>query len=818
MDEDFAIEDLVEEYLELRRAGNAPDVAEFSARYPEHAAELTPLLRLALEMEREGGSGGGDRTVRMDAEGSASPGAAAVIDADALRIPDFHLTRKLGAGGMGTVFEAVQISLGRRVAVKILSPELFSDAVQREQFENEARVIAMLHHPNIVKVLSAGHCSGYCYYAMELIAGKRLDTLAVSDPREVARIGLQVARALAYAHRCGVMHRDIKPANLPIDADGDVRMCDFGIAPVLAGDGGIVEKRGSRSGTVRYMAPERLADGINTFSCDQYALGATLYEMISRQPLFTAPTQKELIQLICTAPVAPLRCRERDLAAIIDKSVSYRPEDRYADMEEMAEDLQHFLNREPVAAAPPSPWRRLCLWAKRKPAVAALTLALFCCAVLLFAATAAGLIRTRAALKQTEKARNQAETAQRAAERNAAVADETLTQVFDRMAELPATPKNKELLSSLLPYYRTIAGERRLPPGKLAILGTLAMRCGDYALAEKAYREILDSGNDAAARNRLALAVERRNRRDEARELRRQVAEEFAEAPTPADRFAAATALVALAKSPDAPERTRAFGILEKLLAEDPKNPEYRFQYALLLAGNPGLRRKMRIPGVEPDAFKLLLELASAHPERPEYGVELVKQMFARTTPGRGRGRAEFQTALEISERLLGRWPNHPEVVAAVTLLHREYISSLRENGEATRAARVEERLLNILELVFYNSEVPEEVRDELVSLQLDKLEALKKTDGFGASALAKKIERELEFHRGANRAKFAEQLKKLRPTPEEEKELLRRPRPGRRPPEGRPGRPGYRERRPPPDRRPRRPRRDGPGRERERE
>ena len=80
MDEDFAIEDLVEEYLELRRAGNAPDVAEFSARYPEHAAELTPLLRLALEMEREGGSGG-DRTVRMDAEGSAPPGAAAVIDA-----------------------------------------------------------------------------------------------------------------------------------------------------------------------------------------------------------------------------------------------------------------------------------------------------------------------------------------------------------------------------------------------------------------------------------------------------------------------------------------------------------------------------------------------------------------------------------------------------------------------------------------------------------------------------------------------------------------------------------------------------------------
>ena len=116
------------------------------------------------------------------------------------------------------------------------------------------------------------------------------------------------------------------------------------------------------------------------------------------------------------------------------------------------------------------------------------------------------------------------------------------------MAELPATPKNKELLSSLLPYYRTIAGERRLPPEKLAILGSLAMRCGDYALAEKAYREILENGADAAALNRLALAVERQNRRDEAREIYRRVAEKFADAATPADRFAAATALVALAK------------------------------------------------------------------------------------------------------------------------------------------------------------------------------------------------------------------------------------------------------------------------------
>lgn len=758
MSDGTSIEELVEQYLELYRAGNAPEIADFAARYPEHAEELSRLLELVVDMERGAGP---DRTVRMDESSAPRTGAILPDDPGDVDIPDFRLVRKLGAGGMGTVFEAVQISLDRRVAVKLLSPALFSDAVQREQFENEARVIAMLHHPNIVKVLSAGHCADRCYYAMELIDGKGLDNLKITDPREIARIGLQAARALAYAHRCGVMHRDIKPGNLLIDRDRELHICDFGIASVLKSEGGIVEKRGMRSGTVRYMAPERLADGINTFSCDQYSLGATLYELVTGAPLFAERTRRELIQRICSAPVPPLKCAESDLAAIINKSISYHAERRYADMDDMAADLEHYLRHEPVMAASPSPWRKFVLWARRKPAVAALTLALVLCVALLFGATAAGLVRTRAALKR--------------AERNAAVADATLSQVFDRMAELPPTPKNTELLSSLLPYYRTIAGERNLPAEKIRaanlILGRVALRCGDYPVAEQAYRAILRSGGeDAAAMNHLATALARQGRRDEARELSGQVAERFADSAVPGERFEAARALLTLADAPDSAERTRAFGILEKLLADRPDDPEYRFQYALLLAGNPRLFRDLRIPGVKPNAVMLLADLAAAHPERPEYGVALVDLMkkTLRLRRGRDRRRREgLATALELSERLLGRWPNDPTVIAAVTEFHREYIEVLRDDGETAQAAKVAGRWQNIMEILFHTPEVPDAVREELIAAQLEKLEDILKAEHAAAgSMLAGKIARELEVYRGPRQREFKEKLDRFKASP----------------------------------------------------
>lgn len=413
---------------------------------------------------------------------------------------DYRLIRRLGSGGMGVVFEALQLSLNRKVAVKLLSPLLLQDAAQRIQFEHEAHVIARLHHPNIVRIFSATCRPGCCYYAMELIEGKSLDGCEFSNPYEIARIGLQAARAIAYAHRCGILHRDIKPANLLLDEAGEVHVSDFGLAFLLQERNEVIEKEGAQSGTLRYMSPERLVHGVNTFSSDQYAFGVTLYELVAKSPPFPGIAPEELMERICREPVPPLKCIEPDLAAIINKCVSFRPESRYRSMDELSEDLLHFLNHEPVGASSPSPSRRLQLWMKRKPAVAVLSLAAALCAAAFVVALAAGYLQTASALKL--------------AENNAAVADAVLSQVFTRIVEQPPSQKNTQLLSALLPYYRMIARGKNLPESKVceanAVIGECALRTGSYALAEKAFRNMMKFRKDAFPINQLATALKNR--------------------------------------------------------------------------------------------------------------------------------------------------------------------------------------------------------------------------------------------------------------------------------------------------------------------
>ena len=360
MSEGRSVEEIAAEFVERRQAGETPDVEAFLAEHPEHAEELRGIVELMEEMEKFDP----DKTMQL------APEETARIN---LPDPDYKLVRELGVGGMGVVFEAVQVSLNRRVAVKLLNSSLLTSAGQREQFENEAKVIAMLHHPNIVKIYSAGCSEERCYYAMELVEGKSLEHRHFEDLRELARLALQAAQALAYAHRCGVLHRDIKPANMLLDAEGNLHISDFGIAFILDENRQVVETRGNRSGTLRYMAPERLANGINTFATDQYSFGATFYELATGQPLLQVDSQADLTKRICSTPIPPLVCKEPDLAAIVNKCLEFDPQRRYADMDEVAADIQRFLNREPVRAYSSSPWHRFYLWCRRRPAVAALS-------------------------------------------------------------------------------------------------------------------------------------------------------------------------------------------------------------------------------------------------------------------------------------------------------------------------------------------------------------------------------------------------------------------------------------------------------------
>jgi serine/threonine protein kinase len=741
MSENLTPEELAARFLERREAGEELTEEEFIAEYPEHAGELRDLLELMRDMDRFNP----DRTMKIAPEG---PGAARTNLPDS----DYRLVRKLGSGGMGVVFEAVQLSLNRRVAVKLLNSSLLTSPEQRTQFENEARVIAMLHHPNIVKIYSAGCSEERCYYAMELVDGKGLDRCRFADLRELARIALQAAQALAYAHRCGVLHRDVKPANMLLDAEGNVHISDFGIAFILNGKEPVVEARGSRSGTLRYMAPERLANGVNTFATDQYSFGATFYELATGKPLLHSESQEDLTKRICSAPVDPLSCDEPEFAAIIDKCLSFDPRNRYAGMDDAAEDLQRFLNREPVRAFASSPWHRFKLWCRRKPAVAAMTFAAVGCAAAFVISLIVGYLQTRAAL--------------RLAERNAQVADSAISKIFRRISEQTASKKNIELLSALLPYYQTIVRQRNIPASRIGeaygVIGECAQRSGNYAMAEEAFRNMLKYRSDAWSANRLAAVLKKQGKKAEADRLSREVVAKFGDSPVDAERFEAVRALLALSGAPESDERSRAFRILEHLLKNQPKNPEYRFLYAVLLGGSPRLYHSLRIPGVEPNAVKLLAKLADEHPDQPEYGLALIELMQRKFRLRRGASNSAdgADEAILLSTRMLGRWPNDPQIVTATVRLHFNYIDLLRQRGEEKKLRKENERLLSILEVLFYNPEISDPVKEELIRLQLRQLRLLRRRGSVDdVDALVGKIERELEDYRGAKRDDFRKQL-----------------------------------------------------------
>ena len=756
MKDEHAIEELAAEFLERRENGEKPEIEDFLADHPEQGDELRSLLKLMQDMDEINPSSRSRTPVP-----EASPERVNLPDLD------YRLVRKLGSGGMGVVFEAVQISLNRKVAVKLLNSSLLTNADLRAQFENEARLIAMLHHPNIVKIYSAGCSEERCYYAMELIDGKGLDRCRIEDIRELARIALQAAQALAYAHRCGVLHRDIKPANMLLDDEGNVHLSDFGIAFTLTGDEPVMEKSGIRSGTLRYMAPERLEKGANTYATDQYSFGVSLYELITGQPMFHAGSGIELKKRITAGNIPTLSCRYPELAAIVNKCIRFRPEDRYKNMEEAASDLRRFLNHEPVRAFSRAPWYRFALWCRRKPAVAALTFASALCAAALVISLIIGYIQTRSALQL--------------AEQNAAAADSVISQVFTRISEQSPSHKNSELLNTLLPYYQSLARQRDIPRAKLCeacgVIGECALRAGNYETAEKAFRKMAEYRSDAYSMNRLAEILKKRGRKEEADKISRDVIAKFEKSPSREERFETVRALLALSVRQEDAMHTRAFKILESLLKEDPANPEYRFQYALLLGGNPRLSQSLKIPGVEPNAAKLLAQLANTYPDKPEYSLALIKLMYRRFRFVRSfqNSREAADDAVLVSERMLGRWPNDPQIVSAAVRLHSRYIDILRKRGVEVRARKENDRLLNILEILFYNPEISDAVKEELIQLQLRRLQMFRRRNNSGShseiDSLVRKIDRELEHYRGSRRQEFRDLLyETTRPDVEKQK------------------------------------------------
>jgi serine/threonine protein kinase len=505
---------LAEEFAARHRRGERPSIAEYTEQFPDLAEEIRSLFPSVLMLEQ-----------LTEQKEDASSGRRAMAVEGLERLGDYHILREIGRGGMGVVYEARQESLGRRVALKVLSRSAASDK-HRQRFEREARAAAQLHHTNIVPVFGVGREEGLSYYVMQYIDGQCLsqllgrlkrspatdrtrhtaptspDTLPFADSptdkpgaaslapspirkgdpdpmrgahyhRWVAEIGLQVAEALHYAHGQGIIHRDIKPGNLLLDPQGTVWITDFGVARLAEEDE--LTAVGDVVGTLRYMAPEQLNGEADPRS-DVYSLGLTLYELLALRPALDETSRGRLLRQLTDAAIPRLRTLRpdipRDLETIISKAIAREPKHRYATAAALAEDLRAWLEDRPIRARRVGPVERLWRWGRRNRAIAAL--AGVALVSLVCAATTGwiGYLRTTAALREAQAATGRAEA-------NLELSLRAFETIFNRVAGrdsvqpitddpevellLPATPSEQDLklLEQLLQFYDRFAQQNQ---------------------------------------------------------------------------------------------------------------------------------------------------------------------------------------------------------------------------------------------------------------------------------------------------------------------------------------------------------------------
>ncbi|MCG8409044.1 MAG: serine/threonine-protein kinase [Phycisphaerales bacterium] len=559
------LELLAADFIERFRCGERPSIDEYAQNHPDLAEQIRDLFPTVATLENLKGAGT-----------SSSDLIRGTLQLE--RIGDFRIIRELGRGGMGIVYEAEQESLGRRVAVKVMPQQLLLDSIQLKRFEREARTAARLHHTSIVPVFGVGQHGGYHYIVMQYIRGIGLDVVlrklrrmledravadtptsgsATIDPlriarslaldatqrsagtdsdsqavtsgigpvywRGIARIALQAAEALEYAHRQDTLHRDIKPGNLLIDADGMVWVADFGLAKAFDQDG--ATQTSGIVGTLRYMAPEQLQGKADARS-DIYSLGLTLYELATLHPAFVETSKTSLIEAILRGrPKTPrflISNIPRDLETMILKSIGREPNARYTSAAELANDLRCFIEDRPIRARRATVIERLWRWSRRNPALAALTGTAAALLIAVTAVTTAAYIHTNQANIQVNKALEGEQSQRRRAEITSGLALEALDTIFAEFAPhrtISVSMENAEssdagdlaiaiqpvlsketatLLEHMLSFYRRLAeqeGENPAIRRKVARanqrLGDIHQRLGNFEASEKAYSRAL---------------------------------------------------------------------------------------------------------------------------------------------------------------------------------------------------------------------------------------------------------------------------------------------------------------------------------------
>ena len=500
------LERLAAQFIEEQRTGRYVTIDSYANKFPEIADQIRELFPTVLKMEQ----------LRIGRSGKRSDGRIDSGPSKLKQLGDFLIVGELGRGGMGVVYEAVQQSLERRVALKILPKHVFRDN-RLDDFLAEAKVSAKLHHTNIVPIYGVGRQDGVNYYVMQLIEGVSLDIFVARveehdfpeqlSPMRVAEIGRQVALALSYAHQQGTLHRDIKPGNLLQDDQGNIWVADFGLAfnEPESTDGTV-----QVSGTLRYLPPERFSGSYDERS-DIFSLGITLIELLTGRPAYDAGSQEELLNNIQSGAIGGLQrmgnAVPKDLRVILARATDSNSANRFQTAADLADDLDNFLHGRPIVSRRFSKMERAWRWAKCNPSLASMSAVAILLLMTVTAVTSVGYFKVSqsydAELAQRQRAEVVSDLASSAMDRifyrfspDSLFADSSSFETSIRQPIL--SYEAVALLQELLRFYRHLSVNESanleirlksaLAQGKV---GEINERLGVYEMASAAFESAL---------------------------------------------------------------------------------------------------------------------------------------------------------------------------------------------------------------------------------------------------------------------------------------------------------------------------------------
>lgn len=527
------LSEILDEYLQKIESGHPADPQQLLEQHPQYRDALSRYLEsLGVIHYAAQGMHGEAESIRVPTSWTEDR-----------RIGDYQIRRQIGRGGMGIVYEADQISLGRRVALKVLPLAAVLDQKQIARFRREAQAAAQLHHPHIVPVFGVGCEEGIHFYSMQLIDGQSFDRVVGSlrkggdstvvmsnalleEPKEehaelsadrssvsntgsqgvasisdsgsvdrryvdrIAELVIQAAQALQHAHEYGVIHRDIKPSNLMLDDHGKLWITDFGLAHIQSDAD--VTATGDLVGTLRYMSPEQ-ASGTSLVDqrTDIYSLGVTLYELLTLQQAIPTRDRAQILRDIELVEPPSMRrvnpAIPRDLETIVLKSITKDRDHRYATAQELADDLQRYLDGKPTLARRPTVLDRGTKWAFRHRTVVS-------CAVVMLVLALCGTSTSLLLINREKDAAYQQREAAIAALEKITKLSEGLTKepVRRRQIQRSARESFQEIVNSNqhLGKFVELAEAHHRIGGISEQLGELDAAADSYRLAIATYDEL----------------------------------------------------------------------------------------------------------------------------------------------------------------------------------------------------------------------------------------------------------------------------------------------------------------------------------------